>query len=543
MGASPQKEKTMKNKKLFVTLVLAIALMLALAICSYGATITVYSGTDSTSEATTYSGSLTLPGNTEANSTVTVYYTDDGRAWKAGETVSFTENTSLYTIECTKISTVSEYNNATGGGNYILMDNIDNTKSGRGPINGDNCTTRIFMNGKNFAIGNADGAMIQGNGQSVYLLGEGYISSTWGGPFYRGHCNNKNTDVVWLVGKDINIQSNKDGGAFFTIWNTVSVKSLTIHVYGTIAKPSSGTVGIWSFFNADNITTDYDIYFHEGASVDISGCVVRYAGATASSGIGEIIVEGGSINLPYTEYFFYDKSSSTYNGTITVKAGTFNIANATTLAAFKGAIIDTKKAQDIDTTSFSVVCKECAFEKTLVGFTNLTSDFTIAYTCPNCGAAGESTKVSAVFSAKGYSLSPDGKAISGGYSVNLDSLALYESVMGKVTYGIVIANADSFEGKSFFDADNKVNTTKAVQAEIDSQYSNFDCSINFGMTSNNTLKLVICAYVIDDGGVSFIQYDKGDSVASSAISGNSFKYITLDMVVASVPVENKENLI
>ncbi len=533
----------MKNRKLFVTLVLAIALMLALAICSYAATITVYNGTDSTSEATTYSGSLTLPGNTEANDTVTVYYTDDGRAWKAGETVSFTENTNLYTIECTKITTVSEYNNATGGGNYILMDNIDNTKSGRGPINGDNCTTRIFMNGKSFAIGNADGAMIQGNGQSVYLLGEGYISSTWGGPFYRGHCNNKNTDVVWLVGKDITIQSNKDGGAFFTVWNTVSVKSLTIHVYGTIAKPSSGTVGIWSFFNADNITTDYDIYFHESASVDISGCIVRYAGSTASSANGEIIVEGGSINLPYAEYFFYDKSASTYNGTVTVKAGTFNIANATTLAAFKGAIIDTKKAQDIDATSFKVICKECAFEKTLgEDFVGLTSAFTIKNYCPNCKSVGELTSVAPIFTAKGYSLSPDGKGISGGYTVSHTNLALYKDVVGEVKYGIVIANADMFGGKTMLDASGKVNTEKAIQADIDNEYSNFDCSIYFGATSNNTLNLVICAYVIDSTGVTYIQHTTGSAVAASKIAG-SFKSITLDMIVANQPVETKENLI
>ncbi|MBR2296023.1 MAG: hypothetical protein IKA43_01290 [Clostridia bacterium] len=535
----------MKNKKLFVTLVLAIALMLALAICSYAATITVYSGADSTSEATTYSGSLTLPGNTEANDTVTVYYTDDGRAWKAGETVSFTENTNLYTIECTKISTVTEYNNATGGGSYIIMNDLDFTQSGRGPINGDNCTTRVFMNGKSIKISNADGTMFQGNSQSFYILGEGYISSAWGGGISRGHCNNSKTDVTWLIGKDITVETNKDSSSVFSVWNTISSKSLTVHIYGTIIKAQSGTVGVWNLVSADSISTDYDLYIHEGSSIELLGNLVRYAASTAPTDtkIGEIIFNGGSVTLSGTDYFFYDKSSSAYNGTITINAGVFSIANATSLAEFKSAIVADKKAQDIDATSFTVVCKECAFEKTLSDFTNLTSDFTISYSCPNCGATGESTKVSAVFSTKGYSLSPDGKAISGGYSVSLDSLALYESVMGKVTYGIVIANADSFEGKSFFDADNKVNSTKAIQVEINRQYSNFDCSINFGTTSNNTLKLVICAYVIDDGGVSFIQYDKGDSVASSAISGSSFKYITLDMVVASVPVENKENLV
>ena len=98
----------MKSKRLILCLAFVFALMLALAISSYAATITIHSGADSTSPSTEYNGSITLAGNTEADETVTVYFTDDGRAWKAGETVSFKENTVLYTIECTKISTAAE---------------------------------------------------------------------------------------------------------------------------------------------------------------------------------------------------------------------------------------------------------------------------------------------------------------------------------------------------------------------------------------------------------------------------------------------------
>lgn len=533
----------MKSKRIIITLVMALALMLALAISSYAATITLYSGADNTSESTTHNGALTLTGNTEANETVTVYFTDDGRAWKAGETVSFTKDTNLYTIECAKISTVSEYNNATGGGNYIIMNDLDFTQSGRGPINGDNCTTRVFMNGKSIKISNSDGTMFQGNGQSFYILGEGYISSAWGGGISRGHCNNSKTDVTWLIGKDITVETNKDSSNLFSVWNTISAKSLTIHIYGTIIKAQSGTVGVWNLLSADNISTDYDLYIHEGSSIELLGNLVRYAASTAPTDtkIGEIIFNGGSVTLSGTGYFFYDKSSSAYNGTITVNAGTFTVANADSLAAFKSAIVSDKKAQDIDATSFKVVCKECEYEKTLAEFVDFATDFSVNLYCPNCGSSQDATTVEKIFTAKGYSLSPDGKAISAGYTVNHNSLAIYEEIMGATSYGIVIANADAFEGKTFFDESNKVNTEKSVQVDIDRQYSVFDCALYFDTTSNSTLKLVICAYVIgSDGSVGFVQHTTGESVEQGAIAGGSFKFVTLDIVVALQPATTKE---
>ena len=88
------------------------------------------------------------------------------------------------------------------------------------------------------------------------------------------------------------------------------------------------------------------------------------------------------------------------------------------------------------------------------------------------------------------------------------------------------------------DENNKVNTTKAVQAEIDSQYSNFDCSISFGANTGVDLDLVICAYVITDDGVTFIQKDSGSDVT---IGASTFKSVTLASVVALVPTVSKEN--
>ena len=172
--------------------------------------------------------------------------------------------------------------------------------------------------------------------------------------------------------------------------------------------------------------------------------------------------------------------------------------------------------------------------ETLTFANGFTADGIYTCDCTNdgCTVADVAEKtVSAIFSAKGYSTNDAKNSINGGYTVNLDSLALYKRLNGEIKYGVVIANAKSFDGE-FFDSDNKVNSAKALQVEIDSQYSNFDCSILFGSAANADLNLVICAYVITDDGVVFIQKDSGSDVT---IGGATFKSVTLASVVALVP--------
>ncbi len=184
--------------------------------------------------------------------------------------------------------------------------------------------------------------------------------------------------------------------------------------------------------------------------------------------------------------------------------------------------------------------------ETLTFANGLTADGIYTCDCTNSGCTvadilvGDEQKrdiVPAIFTAKGYSTNPEKNSINGGYSVNLNSLLLYKRLIGEITYGVVIANAKSFDG-NFFNEDNEVNTTKALQVEIDNQYSNFDCAINFGSQTGVELDLVICAYVITDDGVVFIQKDSGSDVT---IGGAAFKSVTLAQVVALAPAVSKEN--
>ncbi len=189
------------------------------------------------------------------------------------------------------------------------------------------------------------------------------------------------------------------------------------------------------------------------------------------------------------------------------------------------------------------------FDKTLVFLNGFTADGTYTCDCINNGCTVADILVGdeqgrdvvpAIFTAKGYSTNPEKNAINGGYTVNPGSLALYKALKGEIKYGVVIANANSFDGE-FFDKDNKVNTTKSIQTEIDSQYNNFSVAINFGSQTGVELDLVICAYVITDDGVAFIQKDSGSDVT---IGGATFKSVTLAQVVALAPAPapaSKEN--
>ena len=203
-------------------------------------------------------------------------------------------------------------------------------------------------------------------------------------------------------------------------------------------------------------------------------------------------------------------------------------------------------------TAFAPYATEHTKDTATLTFPNgLTANGIYTYDCTNPGCTivdileGDEQGrdvVAPLFTAKGYSLSPDKMAVNGGYTINHDTLTLYNDVKKtNLVYGIVIANAEKFDGKSFFNADKKVNTTKALQVEINNEYSNFDCSINFGATSNSDLKLIICAYVIDGDNVTFIQAESGEAVDSSLVTGGSFKSVTLDYV-AALPTSKEEEI-
>ncbi len=162
--------------------------------------------------------------------------------------------------------------------------------------------------------------------------------------------------------------------------------------------------------------------------------------------------------------------------------------------------------------------------------------------CARCTIVGN-FEIEPLFEAKGYSTNPTHTALNGGFTLNTEILPLYEHFNGAISYGIIIANANSFGENSFVDADNKVNSTMAIQVPITAKnYSNFDCSLDgFGLNSG-TLELIITAYVIDaEGNISFIQAEN-DYALEATVGEQTFTKVTLDLVVANV-VDNQPDAI
>lgn len=158
--------------------------------------------------------------------------------------------------------------------------------------------------------------------------------------------------------------------------------------------------------------------------------------------------------------------------------------------------------------------------------------------CARCDATNEG-ECEPIFTAKGYSLSADRTGLNGGFSINVDMLTAYESLNPALNFGIVIANANSFAGASFFNAENKINSEKSVVAEANERgFSSFDCSINGFGANSGTLELVITMYVIDaEGNVTYVQAqnDYANAVGEEKIADGIFTSVTLDLVKANIP--------
>ena len=110
--------------------------------------------------------------------------------------------------------------------------------------------------------------------------------------------------------------------------------------------------------------------------------------------------------------------------------------------------------------------------------------------------------------------------------------------MGNINFGIVIANANTFEGNFF--VDGKVGSAKALQVGITPDYTNFDCAIYFNSANNasSTLELIITAYVIDaNGNVTYIQAENNYAVEAE-IGNDIFTKVTLDLVRENLPTSS-----
>lgn len=531
------------KRKLLLLMVVIPTLMCLFAFAS-SAKITIYAGADSSTEATEYeASSITLTGNTEANETVTVYFTDDGRAWKAGETVTFTTDTNLYTIECSKIASYTDWNNVTEG-NYILTSHLDfnfetpkadgsggqgsgTRHNNGGPMNiTQGSTVRIFFNG--YTIGSGNRIAFSGKDVSIYLLGKGILNSYWGGiPMSLRFT--ANADSTILVGKEITALSDWTNKIPFMGINEFNADSkLDFHFYGSYTK------GQLISQNATPATGSYNVYLHDGCTLNFpssndGGRLI----STATTPIANIVIDGGTYTFTRENLFVDNADLSRLNVRIT--GGTFNFSYKTTATQFEGYIDPLYKAKYISELSFTLMCNECAFTMVLGdGFKGLANDFTIVSYCPNCKTR-ESKEVKKVFEALGYSIKENGEyGIIASYQINKESLAEYEKYLqtkGKtLEFGVFMANSETFGENNFILANGSLGTQYGFKTKItDKDYNRVDCIITDFTSEETTLPLIFSLYTIEGNEISYIQRD-GEYAGTATQGGITLNVVTFERV-------------
>ncbi len=163
----------------------------------------------------------------------------------------------------------------------------------------------------------------------------------------------------------------------------------------------------------------------------------------------------------------------------------------------------------------------------------------------------EITEASKIFDAFGYSVGEDAMSdgIYAGFGiVSRSAYDEYVSVMGDISYGVVIANASSVNTLATVDENGNVVMTaeKGLIVNIsDPEYSVFNISVRgFNDTTAKELSLVIATYVVvhdavsGEDEISFVQYEM--EIEDNA-QVNGFNTVTLERAYYNLYPEKKED--
>lgn len=281
-------------------------------------TISYMNGQDTTStttslDTTAYSGGkqtvgkgekFTLPTTSNATSATEdgyqlVWYTRDGRTYKAGEEVSFEEDTSLYRVAAKECYTAAELGTALTSGTKagILMADMETTSAVSFPSWS---TGIIIMNGFNLNFVSNSSGLIGEQRTQRHFYGEGTINVTNPdgkvGEYYflkatnHGYAGDNSRTVI---GRDVTINAPNhyltgDGSSDVVtryVWTKIYG---TINCYGLFYRPAANNCGAFTeFFDTCNVTFTGEHLIWDANS----NGKFNYLGT-------DIAIYGGTFNLP-----------------------------------------------------------------------------------------------------------------------------------------------------------------------------------------------------------------------------------------------------
>lgn len=220
-----------------------------------------------------------------------IWFTADGRAWEAGSTVSFTENTALYRILAIDVSNETEYKAGIGSGTGAvrLVKDIGTSSAG-------SSTCYVFLNGKTLSITGGNEA-IGGQRVGVHFMGKGTVN-------YTG--NNKEAGKSYFLCMKSHGYSNSGNACKFTIGSEVTVNAPNSHLFidyegtGVAGYPYGkiyGKINVYSLGQSEGTydkTPRLDIF--EGAEIKLFGNQIAYNSRFDLT--WTITVNGGLFLLP-----------------------------------------------------------------------------------------------------------------------------------------------------------------------------------------------------------------------------------------------------
>lgn len=308
--------------------------------------------------------------------------------------------------------------------------------------------------------------------------------------------------------------------AFMQAGNSLTTKTFTLYIQSNVVFPSSG----YGVFNQSSAKIEF-VLFGNGVTVES----FKTANASAKNLPGSVSIS----SLSADNYMDPDdKWGYTVGGAISAHTIVYNYCP--TLATTKShSATDTICGNDD-------YCTDCGYHtltphvgEPSVTYPNGYTKSGLAQTCHFAACNGNiKTTLKPIFETVGYSVKEKGGyGIVSTFYVNPSALKAYEDLNGKLTIGIIVANAKTIGQDAFMTkGDNgkyKLNATKGIQVEMSDVYSRIDATLDQFTQDAVDLNLVIALYVIDENGVSFVQHE--GTYAGEVTKGES----TLDIVTIS----------
>ncbi len=275
-------------KKKLLVFCLIIAAIIALSIVAFAAdeqiTITYYQTSDtfsSSPQVDTVNRKVTIEKGAEIvlplesqgiapdETRTLMWFTADGRAWEAGSTVSFTENTALYRILAIDAANETEYKSGVDTGAVRLVKDIDSSNKSTG-------TCYVFLNGKTLNITGGNEA-IGGQRVGVHFMGKGTVN-------YTG--NDKSAGKSYFLQMKSHGYSDSGKACKFTIGSEVTVNAPNSHLFvdyegtGVSGYPYGriyGKVNVYSLgYSSGTIDKTPKLDIFETAEIKLYGDKIAY---------------------------------------------------------------------------------------------------------------------------------------------------------------------------------------------------------------------------------------------------------------------------